>query len=150
MFCKLVILYTRCLRLVALHSLLAATRRLFSPIKLVMKFFTWISFATFQQCSLNNLRSALLRRKWKKKIIVTANECGYSNCVRTWKRGEGEQGTGEGEGEGDWLWLTLHLSWSHGNLRAEQLAKLQPLFTQRPSHNCIKLYGAGSWEWAWS
>jgi len=44
----------------------------------------------------------------EKKKEETANECGFSNSVRTCKGGR--------------LWMTLHLSWSHGNLRAEQRA----------------------------
>lgn len=47
------------------HS--AAIPRVVSPVQLVMKFFSWILFATFQQCSLNNLHSESSNQRASKR-----------------------------------------------------------------------------------
>lgn len=74
----------------------AAIPRVASPVQLVMKFFSWILFATFQQCSLNNLHSESSNERagkrqseqerdranaregaWKNQ---TENECGFCSA----------------------------------------------------------------------
>lgn len=102
-----------------------------------MKFFTWVLFATtFQQCSLNNLRS---ESSWERMKSVRKSESETERAKGSVKKPNGKR---------MWLlqcWDTmLHLSRSHGNLRAELL-----LFYATPLYSTHCPLPTVHCEWAW-